>query len=57
MIRRTGKPNMIPCSCYKKNKKTCVAPCDKKYTYYTEYIRQGRTYDIRDINRMPEVSE
>jgi hypothetical protein len=48
---------MAPCSRCEKSKRPCVAPRDTKLSRCAEYTRQGKTCDVRQVNRMPEVFE
>jgi hypothetical protein len=48
---------IAPYSCCEKASekvtKTCVLSCDPKLSRYNYYISISKTYDIREVNRMP----
>jgi hypothetical protein len=55
-INLSGK-KIAPCSCCerasKKVAKACASPRDPKLSCYSRYTSMSKTYDIREINRMP----
>jgi hypothetical protein len=51
-IKKSGKRNIIPYTCYEKSKKEYATPRDPKYSCYTKYVRYSRTYNIRQMNRI-----
>jgi hypothetical protein len=55
-INLSGK-KIAPCSRYKKTSekvaKTCVSSCDSKLSRYNRYISISKTYDVREVNRIP----
>ena len=42
---------------YAKTGSECITPLDSKYSQYSKYTKIGKSYDVREINRMPSEKD